>query len=500
MFIFSSGPSGIRTHDLLNAIETRSQLRYGPVIGVERFYSWLSNSSTSGPEGIRTPDFLSAIEARSQLRYRPFLQQGGMIVSEGVKPVKERAKSWWTLALPANEGSDYNLVDIPGTITIELEIKIVDIDQAPYNTRQDRLSSSLQAAGIDTLALNPGPSLEYLTGLTFHLNERPLVALFSPSQPVIIVHAELESAKTRHLPFPVQVFAYGEDPGTWQTTFQQALHSAGLRDKVRIGIEPQRMRIMEFQILKGARPGAKFISAEANLASLRMYKDRQEQLAMRKAVEIAQNALQATLPLIKIGMTERELAAELVIQIFKAGSDPELPFAPIVSTGPDSANPHALPGDRRLTPGDLLVIDWGSSYHSYFSDLTRTFTVGKANPKYQRIAQVVIEANAAGRAAAGPAEPASEVDRAARSIIEKAGFGEFFTHRTGHGLGRESHEAPYIRSDNAQILESGMTFTIEPGIYLPEENGVRIEDDMLITENGAESLSNLPRELITVGD
>jgi Xaa-Pro dipeptidase len=365
--------------------------------------------------------------------------------------------------------------------------------------RQVRLAESLQASGLDAIAINPGPSLEYLTGLTFHLNERPVIALFIPSHPMVIVHAELESAKTRQLSYPANAFMYGEDPWTWRETFQLAFQSAGLPHAAIVGIEPLRMRILEFQLLERSIPGSTFPSAEGNLSGLRMYKDDEEQMAMRKAVDIAQNALLSTLPLIKIGMTERELASELVIQLFRAGSEPEMPFSPIISTGPDSANPHAFPSERRLSPGDLLVIDWGASHRSYFSDLTRTFAVGRVDPKYEAIARIVAEANSAGRAAAGPDIAAGKVDRAARSIIEKAGFGQYFTHRTGHGLGRESHEQPYIRSDNDQLLKPGMIFTVEPGIYLPDDNGVRIEDDVLIQEDGAESLSNLPRELITVG-
>jgi Xaa-Pro dipeptidase len=158
-----------------------------------------------------------------------------------------------------------------------------------------------------------------------------------------------------------------------------------------------------------------------------------------------------------------------------------------------------VPGERRLQPGDLLIIDWGATFEGYVSDLTRTFAVGEVEPELARIAQIVNEANQAGREAAAPGVPASTVDSAARRVIEKAGYGVYFIHRTGHGLGMEEHEEPYIRSDNAQLLSPGMTFTVEPGIYLPERGGVRIEDNVLITEIGSESLSDLPRELKVVG-
>jgi len=205
------------------------------------------------------------------------------------------------------------------------------------------------------------------------------------------------------------------------------------------------------------------------------------------------------LPAIKIGMTEKELASELTVQLLRNGAESKLPFAPIVCAGPNSANPHAVPSERRLQAGDLLIIDWGATFDNYLSDLTRTFAIGEASPEYARIAQVVAEANQAGRDAATPGVPASLVDSAARQVIEKAGYGSYFIHRTGHGLGMEEHEEPYIRSDNTQLLLPGMTFTVEPGIYLPERGGVRIEDNVVITESGSESLSNFPRELKVVG-
>jgi Xaa-Pro dipeptidase len=199
---------------------------------------------------------------------------------------------------------------------------------------------------------------------------------------------------------------------------------------------------------------------------------------------------------VRPGQTEKQIAAELVIALFRAGSDIELPFQPIVSSGENSANPHASPGKRVLRAGDLLLFDWGASVDGYFSDITRTFTVGVAPKQLLQIGTVVQAANAAGRAAARPNQLASAVDRAAREVINSAGFGEYFTHRTGHGLGIEAHEAPYIRGDNDTPLEPGMVFTVEPGIYLPGLGGVRIEDDLVISDEGAYSLTNLPREVL----
>jgi len=357
----------------------------------------------------------------------------------------------------------------------------------------------MQSAGLDALALNPGPTLTYLTGLHFHLMERPTVIVFTASGSAQIVLPELEAAKLSGLPYRLDASTYGEDPSTWAGVFQAGLRSLNLVKGSKIAIEPTQMRVLELRLLESAMSGAAFVDGGFLVAGLRMIKDSSEIMAMRKAVDIAQRALQATLPSIQIGMTEKELAAELTVQLLRGGSESKLPFEPIVSAGPNSANPHAAPGDRKLQAGDLLVIDWGASYEGYLSDLTRTFAVGEIEPEFARIAQTVLDANTAGRQAASPEIPAGDVDSAARNVIEKAGYGQFFIHRTGHGLGMEGHEEPYIRKDNKQSLVPGMTFTIEPGIYLPERGGVRIEDDVVITATGCEVLSSLPRQLIRVG-
>jgi Xaa-Pro aminopeptidase len=373
-----------------------------------------------------------------------------------------------------------------------------DTISSRFLARQAQLATALYSHRLDALALNPGPSLVYLTGLNFHLMERPVVGLFTPHNPVILVLPELEAGKTANLPYPVQAFTYGEDPAIWSNAFRQAALAAQLEGR-RVGVEPGRMRVLELRLLEAAAETAQYLSAEECLADLRMRKDQSEIEAMRKAAKIAQLALKETLPKVKAGISEHDLAAELTTQLLRAGSDVELPFAPIISSGPSGANPHVVPSERRLGNGDLLVIDWGAGYKGYFSDITRTFAIGEVEAEFKHIAAIVREANQAGRAAVRPGGTAHAVDQAARDVIEKAGYGSFFTHRTGHGLGMEAHEAPYMRAGNRQVLEAGMTFTIEPGIYLPDRGGVRIEDDVVVTKDGAESLTDLPRELVTLG-
>ncbi len=365
-------------------------------------------------------------------------------------------------------------------------------------TRIERLNEALRNSPFDALALNPGPSLTYLTGLHFHLMERPTVLLVAPDQQAALILPELEVGKARSGPLDIQTFAYGDNPEHWGKAFEKAIQALGLNGK-RVGVEPNRLRFLELGYLERASPEARFELAEEVLNPLRMQKDAEEVQAMREAVQIAQTALLATLPMIRAGVTEREIAAELLLQLLRAGSDPEIPFMPIVAGGPNSANPHAVPGERALQSGDLLVIDWGARRNGYVSDLTRTFGIGEVAPEMQRIVEVVKEANAAGRAASQPEVEAGTVDQAARAVIEAAGYGAQFFHRVGHGIGLEEHEPPYMFGENKLVLQPGMTYTVEPGIYLSGRGGVRIEDNVVITANGSETLSDLPRELRILG-
>jgi Xaa-Pro dipeptidase len=192
------------------------------------------------------------------------------------------------------------------------------------------------------------------------------------------------------------------------------------------------------------------------------------------------------------GLTERELAQRLTAEMLDAGAD-SIAFM-IVVAGPNGADPHAGPSERPLQNGDLLTIDCGAVHSGYIADITRTFAIGAVEDKLREIYELVLQANAAGRAAVRPGVAAQDVDRSARAVIEAAGYGEEFFHRTGHGLGLETHEPPYIVEGNERLLEPGMLFTVEPGIYVGGLGGVRIEDDVVVTPSGAETLTHFPRE------
>jgi Xaa-Pro dipeptidase len=356
----------------------------------------------------------------------------------------------------------------------------------------ENLQKVIKNSIFDAIVLNPGPTLTYLTGLNFHLMERPVILIIPRDGRPTMVLPELEKGKLAGK--DLAYFTYGDNPETWQEVFDNAMSSLLLAGK-KIGVEPTRLRFLELNILQQAAAGARFIGAGMLLSNLRVKKSTDEIEKMRKAVRIAEEAFLALLKQIRPGMTEKEAASELSLQMLKGGCDAELPFPPIVAGGPNSANPHAVPTDRVFSNGDLVIIDWGASYEGYFSDLTRTLAIGDLDEEYKTIANLVHQANTAGRLTARPGISAGEVDLAAREVIEKGGYGAFFNHRLGHGLGLEAHEQPFVFSENDLSLAEGMTFTIEPGIYLAGRGGVRIEDDVVITSTGSDCLSSLPREL-----
>jgi Xaa-Pro dipeptidase len=364
-----------------------------------------------------------------------------------------------------------------------------------HMNRLNRLIEQASAHGFDVLALVPGPNLFYLTGLSFHLSERPVVALFPVSGIPAIVLPALEAVKFEQATVGLEPFPYTDEEGH-TPAFQRACAALELADCI-AGVEALQMRLLEVRLLERYAPGCRFVPAEDALAELRIRKDERELEQMRRAVAVTEAALRMTMRQVRAGMTEREIASLLTVELLRAGGE-GMAFSPIVVAGPNAASPHATPSDRPIGAGETIVVDCGATVGGYAADITRTFAIGELEPELARVYEVVQAANAAGRTVAGLGVPAEEVDQAARGVIEEAGYGEFFIHRTGHGLGLEVHEPPYIVAGNQRLLEPGMTFTVEPGVYLPGRGGVRIEDDVLVTSDGAESLTSFPRELVSL--
>lgn len=362
--------------------------------------------------------------------------------------------------------------------------------------RLERLQDEILHHGLDGLALVPGPNLFYLSGIDAHLSERPLV-LFLPvdDEPAIII-PRLEASKAREAGVAEErIFAWRDEEG-YSEAFQQACAFLELSDYL-LGVESLRMRVLELELLRRYAPGLSTAHAEPVLDALRVRKDAQELEAMDRAAAIAETAMERLLPQLKAGITERQAAGILSRELLDAGSA-GLPFGPIVAFGANSAVPHAVAGDITLREGDLLLFDWGASVGGYASDITRTFAFGEIDAEMRRVYDLVQAANAAGREASRPGASGQEIDRATRAVIADGGYGDYFIHRTGHGLGLEVHENPGIVEGNTDPLPEGAVFTVEPGVYLPGRGGVRIEDNVVLTSNGHRSLTSLPRDLITL--
>ena len=357
--------------------------------------------------------------------------------------------------------------------------------------RLEQLLDRAGAGGFDAIALMPGPNLFYFTGMNFHISERPIVAIFTTDGRAGVVVPILESTTTESSNSPVTPYAYSDEAG-YEPAFNEACASLNLA-RLKIGVEALQMRLLEMRALEHYAPGCELLPAEDLVADLRMCKDAAEVAAMRQAIEFTQTGLDAAVGQIRAGMTEREVVSLLTIEMLRAGAE-RLAFGPLVVAGPNAASPHASASDRPITRGETIVIDCGAAYAGYNGDITRTFSIGPLDAEMARVYEIVKAANEAGREAVRPGVTAESIDQAARAVIDAAGYGEYFFHRTGHGLGLEVHEPPYMVAGNQLVLVPGMVFTVEPGIYLPNHGGVRIEDDMLVTESGGESLTTFPRE------
>ncbi len=240
---------------------------------------------------------------------------------------------------------------------------------------------------------------------------------------------------------------------------------------------------------------ADLIPMSKQISALRQVKEPWELERMRKAQKITDKTFADLLKIIEVGMTERDLAAELVYRLSKNGAD-GLAFDPIVVTGAKTSMPHGVPGDQMILPGDFLTMDFGATYQGYCSDMTRTVAIGYATEEMRKVYDTVLQAQAGGLAATKAGVRGCGIDGAARAVIESAGYGTYFGHGYGHSLGLEIHEAPNPNPSNLSPMPAGAICSAEPGIYLPGRFGVRIEDVVIITDDGCENITQSPKELL----
>ncbi len=349
--------------------------------------------------------------------------------------------------------------------------------------------------GLDAIALVPGANFAHLFNKGFHQNERPMMILVPAEGKPSAVVPNLELASFADLSFEGEVFDWRDETG-----YQSAFDALMQQHKVNtLGVEGQVMRVFVDQALRKSSPSLVISDAQQAIASLRLCKTPADVDAIRHAIAISETALANTIDQVKIGMTERAVESILTQQLFAAGAQ-DFAFSPIVAASTNSAQPHAHSRtDYQLQAGDALLIDFGARAEGVCADITRTFFIKHCADAHAEIYNTVLAANKAGHAASRPGATAHDIDDATTQVLESSAFADRIRHKTGHGLGRDIHEDPYIMRGNSEILRSGMVFTIEPGLYELSEFGVRIEDDVLITDSGSESLTHFEKSLTLIG-
>jgi len=360
-------------------------------------------------------------------------------------------------------------------------------------TPLSRLEAGLSTQGLDAMLITDPKHIYYLTGFASNPHERFLgLVLARGEDPLLIVPALDEEAAAAAS--SVSNIATHTDTDNPYALFERYQGRLG-----RVGLEKEYVTVARYEQLTAALGAANFEDVGPLLRTLRVKKTPDEVARIRHAIHLIEETLRQGLSHVRTGVTEIELVAEMEYQMKKLGADGPS-FDTMVLTGPKTGLPHGTPGERKLQHGDLLMFDMGVYAGGYASDITRTFAFGDISPELKTIYNTVLAANEAAIRAVKPGVTCADIDRAARQVTEEAGYGERFLHRVGHGMGIDVHEYPSLHGQNMDILEEGTVFTIEPGIYVTGAGGVRIEDDVLVTETGVEVLTSYPKELQILTD
>jgi D-alanyl-D-alanine dipeptidase len=350
----------------------------------------------------------------------------------------------------------------------------------------------MERQGVDFLFVTPSSDLTYMIGYPAHSSERlTLLGIPRDGEPFIVAPT-LEANRLASRSDLLDVHAWEETESPTKLVAQLVEGAAGAT----IVVSDQTWAAFLLR-LQGDLPDSRFAPATNVIRELRMIKDAHEIDMLREAGRKTDVVWEEFVSGARLsGRTEQHVAAELAERMRDAGM-PAAGFG-IVGSGPNSASPHHMTSDRVIQPGDAIVFDFGSTWHHYWSDITRTVHVGEPSDEFRKVYDTVLAANEAGKAAVKPGVACEAIDRAARDVIEAAGYGEYFIHRVGHGLGLDTHEEPYMVGGNDLPLRPGMVFSDEPGIYIPGKFGVRIEDILVCTEDGYESFNHARRDLVVV--
>ncbi|WP_320781278.1 aminopeptidase P family protein [Streptomyces sp. CRN 30] len=361
-----------------------------------------------------------------------------------------------------------------------------------YRARMERAARAAADAGLAGLLVAPGPDLVWLTGYApTAVTERLTLLVLAPGRDPVLVVPTLEAADAAKAPgasaLALRDWTDGKDPYAVTATLLDGSGRFGVSDNA---------WAMHLLGLQRTLPGTSYAALTDALPMLRAVKDAAE-LELLAAAGAAADATFEEIREVRFGgRREAEVAADLD-RLLRAHGHDVVDFT-IVASGPNGADPHHEAGDRVIETGDMVVLDFGGLLGGYGSDTSRTVHVGEPTDEERRVHDLVREAQAAGFRAVRPGVPCQEVDRAARAVIEKGGYGEYFIHRTGHGIGVTTHEPPYMIEGELRPLVPGMCFSVEPGIYLPGRFGVRIEDIVTVTEEGGRRLNDTARELVVV--
>lgn len=364
-----------------------------------------------------------------------------------------------------------------------------------YENRIAKAQGLMAELSVDLMVLSLGSNMLYLSGFSDEPGERLLLLFVSrEGDPIFLVPELYADQVCQTSPFKeVRVWQDADDPAA---LLKRIAGDLGLGESPRVLVDDS-MWATFLLILEVTLPQADFALASQVMISLRMQKTPDEIEHMSQTGAIADQAFEEILKFKVSGMDELELATVLEEAMKEKGAE-KIAFETLVASGPNSALPHYRAGQRRIESGDVVILDFGCRIHGYCSDMTRTIVYGEPSNEIQDIYEVVKGAQENAVQAVMPGVEAQAIDRVARGEITQAGYGDRFIHRTGHGVGLDVHEAPYIVEGNDLKLEEGMTFSVEPGIYLPGKFGVRIEDIVVVTETGAKRLNSSTRALQVV--
>jgi Xaa-Pro aminopeptidase len=365
---------------------------------------------------------------------------------------------------------------------------------ADVASRVRRVQAGMRSGGIDALLVTPSADLRYLAGYDAPPLERLTVLVVPVDDDPLLVVPALEAAEAYRSPAALAgmaVHVHGETENAY------ALAAAAVGSASRLAVNDS-MPARHVFAMQAVLPDGEFAPAGRLLADQRMRKAADEVAALRQAAAAIDRVHNRMAEFLKVGRTERQVAADIAEAILDTGHR-SVDFV-IVGSGPHGASPHHSVSDRVIESADTVVVDIGGTFaNGYCSDSTRTYAVGdETPPEILAYYDVLLAAQQAQCDFAGPGVSAEAVDRVGRRVITEAGYGDYFIHRTGHGIGLETHEAPYIVEGNEQALEPGMVFSIEPGIYLPGKHGARIEDIVVVAAEGVERLNTTSRQLCVV--